>query len=48
MDIVLVIGSLQEHAHIGKGKTYPTLTEAMGMGGGQIPMIVTERKEKHE
>lgn len=45
LEILVVIGSLQEHAHIGNGKTCPTLTEAMGMGGGQIPMVVTKRKE---
>ena len=37
---MIVIGSMQAHAFIGEGDYSPTLTEAMGKGGGQIPMIV--------
>lgn len=37
-----VIGSMQENAMVGNGEYSPSLTSAMGMGGGQIPMI-TER-----
>lgn len=40
MEILAVIGSMQKNAMIGKGDKSPTLTEAMGMGGGQIPMII--------
>lgn len=36
-----VIGSKQEHAYVGSVKSIcPTITAAMGMGGGHIPMIV--------
>ena len=35
-----VIGSMQENAMVGNGDYSPSLTEAMGMGGGQIPMVV--------
>ena len=44
MEILAVIGSMQKNAMIGKGDKSPTLTEAMGMGGGQIPMIITKRQ----
>lgn len=38
---VIVVGSAQAHAYIGDiEKHCPCLTSAMGMGGGQIPMIV--------
>ena len=37
---LIVIGSTQKNAFIGDGSYCPTLTEAMGCGGGQIPMIV--------
>jgi len=37
---MIVIGSTQKNAFIGNGSYCPTLTEAMGMGGGQIPMII--------
>lgn len=38
-----VIGSTQKNAYVGKlDSVSPTLTEAMGTGGGQIPMIVEE------
>lgn len=36
----IVIGSTQKNAYIGSVENYsPTLTAAMGMGGGQIPML---------
>lgn len=36
----IIIGSTQKNAYIGSCETYsPCLTSAMGMGGGQIPMI---------
>ena len=42
-NLLAVIGSMQKNAMIGKGEKSPTLTEAMGMGGGQIPMIITKK-----
>ena len=42
---MIVIGSTQRNAFIGDGSYCPTLTEAMGMGGGQIPMIVEEKED---
>jgi DNA (cytosine-5)-methyltransferase 1 len=40
----IVIGSMQANSYIGDGSISPSLTAAMGMGGGQIPMVgyVTE------
>lgn len=36
----IIIGSTQKNAYIGSVENYsPCLTEAMGMGGGQIPML---------
>lgn len=35
----VVIGSMQANAYIGDGAISPSLTAAMGMGGGQIPMV---------
>ena len=35
----IVISRTQKNAHVGDGSISPTLTSAMGMGGGQIPMI---------
>lgn len=36
----IVIGSTQKNAYVGDVNSYsPCLTEAMGMGGGQIPML---------
>ena len=35
----IVIGSTQKNAYIGDGSTSPTLTSAMGMGGGHVPMV---------
>ena len=42
--IMAVIGSMQENAMIGTGDKSPSLTSAMGMGGGQIPMIITKKQ----
>ena len=39
-----VIGSMQNNAMVGNGEYSPSLTEAMGMGGGQIPMIVEKTR----
>lgn len=36
-----MIGSTQANAFVGDGSICCTLTEAMGKGGGQIPMIAT-------
>lgn len=35
----VVIGSMQANSYIGDGTISPSLTAAMGMGGGQIPMV---------
>lgn len=35
----VVIGSMQANAYVGNGTISPSLTAAMGMGGGQIPMV---------
>ena len=35
----LVIGGLQEHQTPRDDGIYPSLTAAMGMGGGQIPLL---------
>ena len=35
----ILIGSTQDNAFVGNGDYCCTLTEAMGKGGGQIPMI---------
>lgn len=35
----IIIGSTQKHAAISKNGIVPTLTSAMGMGGGHVPMI---------
>lgn len=40
---MIVIGSTQKNAYVGNGEYSPSLTSAMGMGGGQIPMIVAMR-----
>lgn len=37
-----VIGSSQKNAFIGDGSECPSLTQAMGSGGGQTPMIVVK------
>lgn len=36
---MILIGSTQANAFIGDGSICYTLTEAMGKGGGQIPMV---------
>ena len=38
-DPSFVIGSTQKNAYVGEGEVSSTLTSAMGMGGGHIPMI---------
>ena len=40
-----MIGSTQDHAFIGNGEICPTITSAMGMGGGHIPMIILEEPD---
>ena len=45
MNILVVIGSTQNHAFIGSGEICPTLTSAMGMGGGHIPMLIFEESD---
>ena len=39
---VLVLESTQNHATIKDTEVCPTLTANMGMGGGYIPMIISE------
>lgn len=39
----LIIASMQAHAGISDNGICPTITGAMGMGGGQIPMLVSNR-----
>lgn len=39
----LIIGSTQKHASIRNDGICPSLTSAMGMGGGQIPMIFEKK-----
>lgn len=40
----IVIGSTQKHAFVGDGSMSPTLTSAMGEGGGHIPMVGFDEK----
>ena len=40
----IVIGSTQKHAFVGDGSMSPTLTSAMGMGGGHVPMVGFDEK----
>lgn len=42
MENYIIIGSTQKHAAISKDGIVPTLTSAMGMGGGHVPMILKE------
>lgn len=35
----VIIGSMQKNAYVGDASISPSLTAAMGMGGGQIPMV---------
>ena len=37
-------GSLQKNAFVGDGRISSTLTEAMGTGGGQIPICIFQKK----
>jgi DNA (cytosine-5)-methyltransferase 1 len=41
----MVIGSMQANSYIGGGSISPSLTAAMGMGGGQIPMVCYVSKD---
>ncbi len=41
MEDYIIIGSTQKHAAISKDGIVPTLTSAMGMGGGHVPMIAS-------
>ncbi|MGY5438508.1 DNA (cytosine-5-)-methyltransferase [Lactiplantibacillus argentoratensis] len=45
--IDMVIGSTQKNASITDGAYSPTLTSAMGMGGGQTPMIANYDNNLH-
>lgn len=45
---VILVGSTQKNAFVGDGTISCTLTEAMGKGGGQIPMIGNMSEEKIE
>ncbi len=45
-DVGVVVGSTQKNAYIGSiDKESPSLTSAMGMGGGHIPMIIKNDNE---
>ena len=39
-ELKAIIGSTQKNAYVGNGSTSPSLTSAMGQGGGHIPMPV--------
>lgn len=41
----MVIGSAQEHASVRCDGICPSLTSAMGSGGGQIPMVVKDERK---
>ena len=41
MEDYIIIGSTQKHAAISKNGIVPTLTSAMGTGGGHVPMIAS-------
>lgn len=43
-----VIGSTQKNAYVGDGEISSTLTSAMGMGGGHVPMVGFENTEPKE
>ena len=45
MKILKIIGSTQDHAYIGDGDISPTITSAMGMGGGYVPMLIFEESD---
>ena len=38
-NVNIIIGSTQKNAYVGNGEMSPTLTSAMGTGGGHTPMI---------
>lgn len=40
VEVSAVIGSMQKNTFIGNGEYSPTLTGAMGLGGGHVPMVV--------
>lgn len=42
--LVCLRGSLQKNAFVGDGRISSTLTEAMGTGGGQIPICIFMKK----
>ena len=42
MDDNFIIGSTQKHAKVSTDGVVPTLTSAMGMGGGHVPMIANK------
>lgn len=44
----ILIGSTQKNAFIGNGDISCTITEAMGKGGGQIPMVGVKDEKKIE
>ena len=39
-EVKAIIGSTQKNAYVGNGSTSPSLTSAMGQGGGHVPMPV--------
>lgn len=39
-ELKAIIGSTQKNAYVGNGSTSPSLTSAMGQGGGHVPMPV--------
>lgn len=45
---MILIGSTQKNAFVGNGDVSCTLTEAMGKGGGQIPMICNMDEQEIE
>lgn len=45
-EITKVIGSKQANAYVGNGEISPALTEAMGTGGGQTPMLEIKENTK--
>lgn len=45
---MVIVGSMQKNAYVGDESYSPTLTNAMGSGGGQVPMIVAMRGRNPE
>ena len=39
-EVKAIIGSTQKNAYVGNGSTSPSLTSAMGQGGGHVPMPI--------